>query len=140
MSLNFSVLKHFICQLTTNFLAKNPLTTVFLAKYQLTANPIGTLLFFFVCKLRVSAMLSFIHEHEKAQKSTLIEGSLQFARNHPDIILAEQTSRPPKKAVPKRNCPSAVFFVGSTHFCCKRSTNVDSCFLVKEGDSVFCSH
>ena len=67
---------------------------------------------------------------------TLIEGSLQIARNL-FIILEEQTSRPPKK--PKRNCPSAVFFVGSPHFSRKTSTKDDSCFVIKEGHSVFCS-
>ena len=67
---------------------------------------------------------------------TLIEGSLQIARNL-FIILEEQTSRPPKK--PKRNFPSAVFFVGSSHFSRKTSTKDDRCFVIKEGDSVFCS-
>ena len=43
----------------------------------------------------------------------------------------------PKK--PKRNCPSAVFYVGSSHFSCKTSTMDDHCFVVKEGRSVFCS-
>ena len=31
------------------------------------------------------------------------------------------------------------FFVGSIHFSCKTSTRVDRCFVVREGDSVFCS-
>ena len=56
---------------------------------------------------------------------TLIEGSLQIARNL-FIILEEQTSRPPKK--PKRNCPSAVFFVGSSHF--SRKTSTKGAFII----------
>ena len=48
-----------------------------------------------------------------------------------------ESSRPPKK--PKRNFPSAVFFVGSSHFSRKTSTKDDRCFVIKEGDSVFCS-
>ena len=48
------------------------------------------------------------------------------------------TNQPaPKK--PKRNCPSAVLFVGSSHFSCKTSTKDDRCFFIKEGESVFCS-
>ena len=100
------------------------------------------ILSFFVCKPRVSTCL-----YPRARKEvfvnvrsadilTLIEGSLQIARNL-FIILEEQTSRPPKK--PKRNCPSAVFFVGSSHFSRKTSTKDDRCFVIKEGDSVFCS-
>ena len=48
------------------------------------------------------------------------------------------TNQPaPKK--PKRNCPSAVLFVGSCHFSCKTSTKDDRCFFIKERESVFCS-
>ena len=48
------------------------------------------------------------------------------------------TNQPaPKK--PKRNCPSAVLFVGSSHFSCKTSTKDDRCFFMKERESVFCS-
>ena len=48
------------------------------------------------------------------------------------------TNQPaPKK--PKRNCPSAVLFVGSSHFSCKTSTKEDRCFVIKEGESVFCT-
>ena len=48
------------------------------------------------------------------------------------------TNQPaPKK--PKRNCPSAVLFVGSSHFSCKTSTKDDRCFVIKEGESVFCT-
>ena len=100
------------------------------------------ILSFFVCKPRVSTCLyprarkEVLVNVRSADILTLIEGSLQIARNL-FIILEEQTSRPPKK--PKRNCPSAVFFVGSSHFSRKTSSKDDRCFVIKEGDSVFCS-
>ena len=48
------------------------------------------------------------------------------------------TNQPaPKK--PKRNCPSVVLFVGSSHVSCKTSTKEDRCFVIKEGESVFCT-
>ena len=65
----------------------------------------------------------------------LIEGSLQIVRNVVSI-LAEQAP----KTEPKWNCPSALVFVDSSHFSCKTSTKVYRCFVVKERDSVFCSH
>ena len=65
----------------------------------------------------------------------LIEGSLQIVRNVVSI-LAEQAP----KTEPKWNCPSALVFVDSSHFSCKTSTKVYRCFVIKERDSVFCSH
>ena len=55
----------------------------------------------------------------------LIEGSLQIVRNVVPI-LAEQAP----KTEPKWNCPSALVFVGSSHFSCKTSTKDDRCFVV----------
>ena len=103
---------------------------------------VATILSFFVCKPRVSTCLyprarkEVLVNVRSADILTLIEGSLQIARNVV-IILEEQTSRPPRNQSVTVQAP--FFFVGSSHFSRKTSTNDDRCFVIKEGDSVFCS-